>query len=310
MKKSRDLESSLELLLDTMCNSFGGVMFIAISLIIVLTMTQKASVSESENFKNLEEMQSKLEELKKEFKELESKTADVSALVDQLKNDPRRKFLADIVKLKAMAKKLEAENNITSVELKVQQRKNQELDLKKEKVQKQLDTKTAQHQKIIDENIKLDSKLNDLRDELKRKTTGHITFKTMNVSKKIPYFLIVNEGKIWRVGPEKLRNEPHSDVKFTKKDGNIICVISDPSAGVPLLDGEYISGEAMHLLNSLPKDRFPEFSIHSNSVRDFCKFREELKKKNTTHSVNTFFESFDKQFIYTYTKEKEDYEAY
>ena len=53
MKKSRDFESSLELLLDTMCNSFGGVMFIAISLIIVLTMTQKADVSQSENFKNI-----------------------------------------------------------------------------------------------------------------------------------------------------------------------------------------------------------------------------------------------------------------
>lgn len=310
MKKSRDFESSLELLLDTMCNSFGGVMFIAISLIIVLTMVQKAPAADSENFKNLEEMQAKLEELKKEFKELESKTADVSALVEQLKNDPRRKYLADIVKLKAMADKLKTENELSSAELKVQNRKNQELDLKKEKIQKQLDTKTAQHQKIVDENIKLDNKLKELREELKRNSSGHITFKTMTVSKKIPYFLIVNENKIWRVGPEKMHGDPHPDVKFLKENNHIICIINEASAGVPLLDGENISAEAQQLLNDLPPDRFPDFSIHSNSLKDFCKFREELKRKNTTHSVNTIFESFNKQFIYSYSQKKEDYEAY
>ncbi len=310
MKKSRDLESSLELLLDTMCNSFGGVMFIAISLIIVLTMTSKADVSNSENFKNLEEMQNRLEELKKEFKDLENKTSDISSLVEQFKNDPRRKYLADIVKLEAAVKKLTAENELLSVEQKVLDAKNRELDLKKDKIQKKVDAVTIAKQELIDKNIKLEDKLKKLRDELKRNTAGHITFKTMTASKKIPYFIIVNENKLWRVGPEKLKNEPHSDVNFIKEDENIVCTIKDLNAGVPLLDGEHISAAAHKLLNELPRDRFPEFSVHSNSLRDFCKFREELKKNNTTHSVNTFFESFDKKFIYTYTKKKENYEAY
>ena len=143
MKKSSDLESSLELLLDTMCNSFGGVMFIAISLIIVLTMTSKADVSNSENFKNLEEMQARLEELKKEFKELENKTSDISSLIEQLKNDPRRKYLADIVNLETQIKKLTAENELLSVEQKVLDAKNRELDLKKDKIQKKVDDKTT-----------------------------------------------------------------------------------------------------------------------------------------------------------------------
>ena len=310
MKKSRDFESSLELLLDTMCNSFGGVMFIAISLIIVLTMTRKADVSQSENFKNLEEMQTRLEELKKEFKEIENNTADINNMVEQLKNDPRRKYLADIVKIEALTQKLTAENELLNVELKVQTRKNQELDDKKEQIQKKADDKKIQLQQLIDENIKLDERLNNLRDDLKRTTAGRITFKTMSVSQKIPYFLIVNDGKIWRVGPEKLNGEPHSDVEYTKDGDNIVCEIKDVSAGVPLLDGENISAAAHQLLNGLPAGRFPEFSIHSNSMRDFCTFREELKKNNVTHSVNTFFESFDKKFIYTYTRKKENYEAY
>ena len=36
-------ESSLELLLDTMCNTFGGVMFIAISLFVVISAVRTAT---------------------------------------------------------------------------------------------------------------------------------------------------------------------------------------------------------------------------------------------------------------------------
>ena len=45
-------ESSLELLLDTMCNTFGGVMFIAISIFVIISgMTQiEQADSEVEEF--------------------------------------------------------------------------------------------------------------------------------------------------------------------------------------------------------------------------------------------------------------------
>jgi hypothetical protein len=44
MSKKREPESSLELLLDTMCNTFGGVMFIAIALVVVLSMMSHLDV--------------------------------------------------------------------------------------------------------------------------------------------------------------------------------------------------------------------------------------------------------------------------
>ena len=40
-RRSEEEDSSLELLLDTMCNTFGGVMFIAISIFVIISgMTQ------------------------------------------------------------------------------------------------------------------------------------------------------------------------------------------------------------------------------------------------------------------------------
>lgn len=315
MKKSRDFDSSLELLLDTMCNSFGGVMFIAISLIIVLSMMSKVSVASDENFKNIEEMQAKLEELKKELDKTTKEISDISRLLDQLKNDPRRKFLEDIIKLEAAKKKLQTENKLLQTEIQMQKYKNEELIRKREQIQNKLSVKKAEQQKIITENLKLEKDLQQLKDELKKVNNGHITFKTMTPSKSVPYFLIVNDSKIYRVGPErssgkKLNKEPHSDVAFAQVDNNIICTIKAETAGVPLLDGDTISSAAADLISKLDNDRFPEFSIHSNSLRDFCKFREVLKKRNIRHSVNTYFESFDKQFIYRISPKKENYEAY
>ena len=44
----RSLPESLELLLDTMCNTFGGVMFIAISMVITLMLSQQKLTPEKQ----------------------------------------------------------------------------------------------------------------------------------------------------------------------------------------------------------------------------------------------------------------------
>lgn len=314
MSQKRDLESSLELLLDTMCNSFGGVMFIAISLIIVLSMTSKVKEAVTDNFRNLEEMQAKVEELKKEFTQIQLDTEQIQHALELFKNDPRLKYLKDVVFLEDKLKKIEMENKMLTVELELQDKKNRELVNKKTLIQNELIKRQVKYQKIAAENIKQEQELKSLNEELKRTASEHITFKTMAPTKKVPYHLIVFNSKIWRVGPDKQQNPPHSDVKYTKvqQDGQeyIVCTVRDLNAGVPLVENGRISPEAYSLLQSLPQDRFPDFSIHSDSVEDFCKFREELKRNNITHSINTLFESQGNKFIYFYTNMKDHYNAY
>ena len=314
MSQKRDFESSLELLLDTMCNSFGGVMFIAISLIIVLSMTSKVKEAVTDNFQNLEEMQTKVEELKKEFTQIQLDTKQIQHALEIFKNDPRLKYLKDIVLLEDKLKKIEMEDKMLSVELEVQNKKNSELVNKKTLIQTELTKKQLKYQKITAENIKQEQELKSLNEELKRTASEHITFKTMSPTQKAPYYLIVFNSKIWRVGPDKKGDPPHSDVNYAKaqQDGQeyIICTIRDLNSGVPLIENGRISPEAYALLQNIPQDRFPSLSIHSDSVEDFCKFREELKKNNTTHSVDTFFESLGNKFIYFYTNTKDHYNAY
>ena len=64
MRRRREDASSLELLLDTMCNTFGGVMFIAISLVVVISMVRSASRALEENApRKLEQLQQDLADL-------------------------------------------------------------------------------------------------------------------------------------------------------------------------------------------------------------------------------------------------------
>ena len=54
MKRPNSEDSSLELLLDTMCNTFGGVMFIAISLAVMVSLRSAFSNPVTDNTERLE----------------------------------------------------------------------------------------------------------------------------------------------------------------------------------------------------------------------------------------------------------------
>ena len=61
MRRRREDASSLELLLAAMCNAFGGVMFIAVSLVVVISMVRSASRALEENApRKLEQLQQEL----------------------------------------------------------------------------------------------------------------------------------------------------------------------------------------------------------------------------------------------------------
>lgn len=307
MKKSREAESSLELLLDTMCNTFGGVMFIAIALIVVLSIASQIKLPEKND---PAVTQQRLEQLQKELEKLKNSNATRMELLKTLQNDPRRELLKEIIRLEAQLR--EQENKQTQLKtavtaltqknmLKQQQQNQQQKELLKTEQQKQLVMALHEQQ---EKNIK------QLQDVLKKIVSGHITFKTLVVSKASPYYLIVFNNRIWRIGPDSMGDPPHDDVEFMESDNKIICRINKNTPGIPLLKNGKISPEAENLLNEIPSNRFPDFSLHSNSIAEFFHFREELKKNNISHGVNTIFEVSNERFIYVYTSEKVNYDAY
>lgn len=308
MKKSRENDSSLELLLDTMCNTFGGVMFIAIALTVVLSIVSKVSVNEPVEG-DWEAMKKQLIRLQSEVDELQNRNQLRLEMLKTLENDPRKLVIQEIILLEQKIRDLELKNNLQQTRIAVLLKSNQVSEKEKLTLSAQVNAVELQKNTITAENEMTENKMILLQDDLKRLSAGHISFKTMSSTKKAPYFLAVYNNCLWRIGPEIPSGKPHSDMTSKESGDKVICEINTSVPGVPLLENGKISPAVRTLLDSLPADRFPNFSLHSNSVRDFCVMREELKKENRTHGINTQFD-IDKTFVYAIIKNSGDYEAY
>ena len=105
MKKNHETESSLELLLDTMCNTFGGVMFIAIALIVVLSISSKISTPETEDTKEISPQ--RLEELQAELEKLKKSSVTHEKLLDVQQDDLSSDLLKDVAILEAQMREQE-----------------------------------------------------------------------------------------------------------------------------------------------------------------------------------------------------------
>ena len=110
-RKSED-ESSLELLLDTMCNTFGGVMFIAISIFVIISgMTQIDNALEQQNTdpeelrRNITELQSVLQQA---MHQLDIQTEELK--IRQKESDSP--LMQETVQLEQLLKELELKKHL------------------------------------------------------------------------------------------------------------------------------------------------------------------------------------------------------
>ena len=141
--------------------------------------------------------------------------------------------------------------------------------------------------------------------ELIRKT-GTLSLKNMyfmtQVKKEsIPYFLFVNNGSIWPVGPEinGTSYKPVDAVSFQVKAQRFVCTPVE-GKGIAIFSGKGLSGKFQELLKSLPADRVPEFVISKGDAAVFDRLREILKKQNFFHGfrVQTSDQDyFEYQFV-------------
>ena len=313
MKKNHETESSLELLLDTMCNTFGGVMFIAIALIVVLSISSKISTPETEETKEISPQ--RLEELQAELEKLKKSSVTHEKLLDVQQDDLSSDLLKDVAILEAQMQEQEETLKEKQKELQEAQKKQSSAQNAVEQARQEVQQNRQLTQEEIARKEKLEDQIKHLQEELKKVVTGHIAFKTLAATDKAPYFLIVYKNRIWRIGPDMVSDSdhrPHSDVKVDQSaDGRrVTCTINPAKPGTPLLRNGRISPEAERLLQGIPSNRFPSFSIHSNSAADFFVFREEVKKRNIPHSIDVSFETQNESFSYYYTDGPVKHETY
>lgn len=302
MSRIHSDDSSLELLLDTMCNTFGGVMFIAILLSVMV------SIRGQESNDSVPEPESKIEEVKQQVAELQKQLSDITESTirqaEQLKNmetDPRMKLVYEVAMMEQMYKEktvrrklIEQKRNLNRSTLKNLEIQTLKVIEEEEKSAKVLKEQTAQMKEKSDKLQELVRKTNDL-------DLRNMYFMTMVQKEEIPYFLFVNKGMLWPIGPEINGNsyKPNKAVSFQTKSQCFVCT-PVPGSGIPLFSGEALSAELQQFLKQLPADRVAEFVISKSDAADFDRLREILKKQNYFHGfrVQTSDQDyFEYQFV-------------
>ena len=85
-------------------------------------------------------------------------------------------------------------------------------------------------------------------------------------------------------------------------NGKLRQVICTPKAGagIPILSGNDLSPEFRRLLNKIPSDRVPDFSVPASSAEPAFRMRELLKRMRKDHGW-TPHPKDQTTFTYTYT---------
>ena len=227
MSRLKDnLPDSLELLLDTMCNTFGGIMFIALSLVIIsqLVTDKLTSASAGQADQNeIKTLQQSVALLEENVKAEELKIRNYRHL--------KSKVTPDLLKKQAELEKLNQRNRETEWlldNLAYQLKKKKE---RKEKLQRNiadLQSQIANREKNREEKEKelkkeldkAEKELAQLEDELSASKSRSIKFGIEEKTCLSPYLVLIQNNKIYRMGDD-YRN-PISDVSVRLDDRRLI----------------------------------------------------------------------------------------
>ncbi len=303
MRKRTADNSSLELLLDTMCNTFGGVMFIAIALLVVLSMLKKTpalltTVSEEEIIK----LQLILDELQEKLHQNQRLLASKRQQVQQAEQDPREKRWRELLQLQQILANINHQEQLAEAQATLLQVESTALKQRLRETQQAIS-------KLQDEGAALRQDIANINAELaivlKKNTAagGTLHFKQIAPSDKPPYFIVVRQARFWRIGPDRSADGsllPNAAVDSDRTGDVVSCTLLQNSSE-PLLAGDELSAELQQLFADLPANRCPLFNVESDSAREFSLVRELLKKANLEHgwSIHDSGESFSYMFSAT-----------
>ncbi len=273
------IPESMDLLLDTMCNTFGGIMFIAISLSLAVFVCRPPASHEQETQK----LEQKLQILKQETQHLENQKRAIEKKLGSYKkytaNFQEKRGNAQLVrevtsleqKSWILKQKLEQQKQ----ELKTIQRTRKSAELKNRTAEKDLERKEKEEAERTDSLRKESQKLSLTTERLaarKPKTIRKkIHFPHNQHTSKRPFILIIQGNKLFKVGPDG--KKPYSGVK-AKQDGSVVYYTPIHGRTLSALSEKNIP----LVLDEFRKDyNFLWIMVHPDSMEQFVTFRRQLR---------------------------------
>lgn len=251
----RNLPDSLELLLDTMCNTFGGVMFITISMVIMVTAVSRmlAGASPAElDQQLLEEERRQIAKLEYELEKLEislklqeshssGQSAENRAEAERLRNALREAAVRESELEKKFAQLEDVQREIAQLE--------EACAATEERLRQQTEQMEVELQEQERQNELLRRERESLQEEKSALRPRKIRFAKNEATSLQPYTTILAGNSVYRLGSELLSG---AEVEVVRR-GNILTLL--PRRGVPISE-EIGKAEFSRLFSGIDPNRF------------------------------------------------------
>ncbi len=296
MARRSDLnESSLELLLDTICNTFGGVLFLAMLVSLLLTQTRKRSELEAKDADpvpavsaaDLVRLDVRADEMQRELAQLEAVVADVQEMGGQMSNSGYRE------KLDAMQQSVRAENELAARRVRVLReiadaqaaaaraaRKNASTERERAEAQRKLDAGTERLEAATRERERLVQSAIRLRDDTARKATVSTTGRAPRErdTDKIEFGVVLKYGRMYLMHKYASGEREVNTDDFALTPGLLNNTAKPkPHAGLDLKDRSLSTAALRRYLASHPaRDWYPCLVVHPDSFEEFLTLKAAL----------------------------------
>jgi len=322
---------SLDLLLDTMCNTFGGVMFIAIALVVISFFIPKMVLDIDEDANataKVEALQAKITELQQQLRKMQLERSLKEQLIAKFKNHPHLDKIIEFGKLKDDNEKLllltsevKAKKQAFLVAFKKENKKLKTqtaiLTQQQIKLRELSDAKTIQNKKIKD-NKAIIAKFVDADSPPETRTIGISPRTKTDLS---PFIMIMNNNKLYRVHKyteeslfdgKKFDNCDDVNVAVTKlttpENKEIKAITIQPATSKGLFINPKIPNKV--ILQNLFKDidkqkRFIWVMVNKDSFNSFIKVRKFLRE----NQYKLYWYPVVNKYYLTLTDQAATYEA-
>lgn len=293
MARRRDTSiatDSLELLLDTMCNTFGGVMFIAIALVVISSFIPSVIVE----LADVADAETKAARLQRDISELETRLGDARARRDvqqtlrQCQDPANPEATAALARLTRANQKAERrENQLTSrmdnLKREINQVQTQIRDdnARLAALAQKLEAKRQRVERA--ENAALEN-LKELEANQAQPETRDIAFVKLTGTRKRPFVVILSGDKLYRVSAPGDKLPMIENQFYVSPDVSYSYNSNDSSLRFKPASGKRLGDGALERLKDVnPKKRFIWIMAKDDSFDSLIKFIESLRREGFSY---------------------------
>lgn len=270
----------MDLLLDTMCNTFGGVMFIAISLSLAFVVCQNRIThtdTAAEVRQELEKQQQETAALELRREHLNKRLSSLRELAPKQPETSVPDDLPEIVTaLEQDCRKLKREIETQQLNIadheaksKVLDRENSRLAAENRERKNKLETENT---KLRQESQKLAVLAGSLKEKLQNIPVKRFHFSVNTKTKSEAYVILIRDRHLFRMGTDYRR--PLSDVKV-RQSGDVLRLT--PQTGIALTTLSSTGDLARQLAGFDKSNMFLWVMVHPDSFDSFVDFRRLLR---------------------------------